>query len=59
MTELTFIFLIAVIFAIICGAFAKYKTNPTTLKAKTPEPTDWVTIDTDKGHWWDGIHEMD
>ena len=33
--------------------------KPTTLPTLPPEPTEWVTIDTDKGHWWDGIHEMD
>ena len=37
----------------------KRKPNPTTLTTLPPEPTDWVTIDTDKGNWWDGIHEMD
>jgi len=59
MTELIFIFLIAVIFSIICGAIAKHTPKKTTLTTLPPEPTDWVTIDTDKGHWWDGIHEMD
>jgi hypothetical protein len=29
-----------------------YKPKPTTLPILPPEPTG-------KGHWWDGIHEMD
>ena len=60
MTELTFMFLIAVIFAIICGTFAKYRSKTkTTLKAQPPEPTEWITIDTDKGNWWDDVHVQD
>jgi hypothetical protein len=53
-------FLIAVIFAIICGTFAKYRSKTkTTLKAQPPEPTEWITIDTDKGNWWDDVHVQD
>jgi hypothetical protein len=50
-----FVFLFGIIFYLL-GAGKK---PPTTLTTLPPEPTDWVTIDTDKGHWWDGIHEMD
>ena len=33
--------------------------NPENKDWEGYEPTDWVTIDTHKGHWYDGIHEMD
>jgi hypothetical protein len=46
--------LMAEIFGVVFG-----KRKPTTLTTLPPEPTDWITIDTDKGNWWDGIHEMD
>ena len=42
-----------------CYEWFTRKPNKITLTTLPPEPTDWVTIDTDKGHWWDGIHEMD
>ncbi len=56
-------FIIMVVTAILirfCYEVITYEPKPpTTLTALPPEPTDWVTIDTDKGHWWDEIHEMD
>ena len=39
--------LMAEIFGVVFG-----KPKPTTLTTLPPEPTD-------KGHWYDGIHEMD
>ena len=55
---ITFVAAFFCAFFAIAYEFGKPK-PPTTLTTLPPEPTDWVTIDTGKGHWWDGIHEMD
>jgi hypothetical protein len=37
-----------------CYEWFTRKPKKPTITTLPPEPTDWVTIDTDKGHWWDG-----